>query len=985
MTMTELVDEISDCLIFVNETGIIQSLNKSAARWLDVEPGTLKGLPVSDLWRAGQVSLEWQSLAQKRDAEIDFGVQRWAVVTVIALPSGGFALRLRNLTHTHDRLARQALLDASADMVSIITSGGILLAWNQAAADFEGVPLEQAPGRDIFTGVDPEDAISRRELVTRVLQNRQPLRLDFRTRDRTLDLRATPLANPDGVIEQIIFNARDITEQRQTEANLAQAEDQLMLLLEYGPLMVYSCGSHDPYGRISLTQNCQKILGYTPTQLCDSPVSWVSRIHEDDRARVLRELSEIHSRAVIEPLIYRFAHKDDSYRWIQDQPILLSDSQGVPQKILGYWLDVTEPHLILEKLQSSEERYELAVGAMSAGIWQWDVGSPFVSMSPLLRKMLGLTTGQELTRRDLLKRVHPDDRKTVMAELKRHLRLDTPFSFVCRLNVADLRERWCQTTAQAVWNGSGLVQCVAGSILDVTELRALEEERTLLGSALEQTADTVKITDRDGNMVYVNRAFEQTSGYTAREVVGRNPRMLKSGIQSHDFYEKMWNQITQGMTWRGDVTNRCKDGSLYNESQTITPLRDSHGAVTYFLSIGKDVTETRHLEEQLRHSQKLESLGRLTGGIAHDFNNILTVIGGNATFLQEDLTFKDRGCEEICEIVDAVERAAALTRHLLAFSRQQKLAPKVLDLHEMLLSLVRMLRRVIGEDISLACSFLAKTARIEIDPSQLEQVILNLAINARDAMPNGGILSVGTSDPGDDDKLEARTLGVTQPFVLLIVSDTGTGMGQEIRERIFEPFFTTKAQGKGTGLGLSTAYGSIAQSGGGIFVDSTPGLGTTFKIFLPVTIEQAATKDFDDASLDPRGSETVLLVEDEVLVRSIAALALTRKGYQVLEAANGLEAIGLVNEHGSHIDLIVTDVVMPGMSGPEFIRQIRRTWSPKVLFMSGYSDLYQNELMGEPFLHKPFKPSQLTAKVRDVLDRSPSQDNGGVVSTTFGP
>jgi CheY-like chemotaxis protein/two-component sensor histidine kinase len=368
-----------------------------------------------------------------------------------------------------------------------------------------------------------------------------------------------------------------------------------------------------------------------------------------------------------------------------------------------------------------------------------------------------------------------------------------------------------------------------------------------------------------------------------------------------------------------------------------------------------------HLQEQLRQSQKMEAIGRLAGGIAHDFNNLMTIIKGYSQLSLLDLKENDPLRENIHEIQTATERATNLTRQLLAFSRRQILEPKVLDLNSLLKDLDKMLRRIIGEDIDMTLLLANDLWKVKIDPGQLEQVILNLAVNAKDAMPTGGKLSI-------------ETVNVPGRYVMLSITDTGVGMPQEVKEKIFEPFFTTK--NIGTGLGLSTVHGIVHQSGGNIWVYSEPGHGTTFKIYLPKVEEELDTlQKREETDSSPRGSETVLLVEDDQSVRSLAYRLLHQQGYTILEAANGEEALRVVQEHaGEKIHLLFTDVVMPYMNGKELADQLKLLRPDiKVLYTSGYTDntivhfgvLNQNISI----LQKPFSPKSLSQKVREVLDQ----------------
>jgi two-component system cell cycle sensor histidine kinase/response regulator CckA len=409
------------------------------------------------------------------------------------------------------------------------------------------------------------------------------------------------------------------------------------------------------------------------------------------------------------------------------------------------------------------------------------------------------------------------------------------------------------------------------------------------------------------------------------------------------------------------------------------------------LVIGQDISELRRLEHQLLLSQRMEGIGRLAGGIAHDFNNLLTAILGHAEMAQDDVAPSDPARGNIAEITRAAQRAADLTRQLLAFARRQIIEPRIVDLNCLVVNVDRMLRRLLGEDVELVTVQDPELWRVRIDPGQFEQVLVNLAVNARDAMPDGGTLVIETRNVHLDEDF-ARTHATVQagPHVLLAVSDTGSGMDEDVLAHIFEPFFTTKEVGKGTGLGLATCYGIVKQNRGSIWVDSEPRVGTTFRIYLPradaAPVQPADATDAP-AVLKSEGHETVMLVEDEALVRNLAADALRRHGYQVLSASTGLEALDLAGQALHSIDVLVTDVVMPQMGGEQLARRLlAERPALKVLFISGYTDLavlqHGSLLAGTALLQKPFTPGQLVQRVRQLLDADPGPSQARLPLTT---
>ncbi|MGH3103162.1 MAG: PAS domain S-box protein, partial [Gaiellaceae bacterium] len=511
---------------------------------------------------------------------------------------------------------------------------------------------------------------------------------------------------------------------------------------------------------------------------------------------------------------------------------------------------------------------------------------------------------------------------------------------------------------------------------------ALRKSQELYRAIVESSADVIALLDLDGTALYVSPAHERVLGYRQDELIGR-------AVLEHvhpDDVERAAVTIAAsvgGEAQRSETVTRFrhKDGHWIDMEGVTSVVRNEAGEPEMILTIARDVTERNRaaedkakLEEELRQAQKMEAVGRLAGGVAHDFNNLLTAITGYGDLALARLDEDSPARRNVEEMKRAGERAAALTRQLLAFSRKQVLQPKVLDLNDVVGGLEGMLARVLGEDVELATGLEPELGRTRADPGQIEQVVLNLAINARDAMPRGGRLTITTSNVELDDFFVAVHPGATPgQFVQLAVSDTGEGMDRETLGRVFEPFFTTKPPGQGTGLGLSTVYGIVSQTGGQIWAYSEPGRGTAFKVYLPRVWDVAADREEQRAQPGLGGTETVLLVEDEAIVRSLVREMLERAGYTVLEAADGDEAAALADEHAGAIDLLMTDVVMPGVGGQQLAaRMLQERPGLRVLFTSGYTEaaiMHHGVLAPDTaFLEKPFTAVDLGRKVRELLD-----------------
>jgi PAS domain S-box-containing protein len=515
-------------------------------------------------------------------------------------------------------------------------------------------------------------------------------------------------------------------------------------------------------------------------------------------------------------------------------------------------------------------------------------------------------------------------------------------------------------------------------------LRKTQEQYRLIA---ENTSDLICLIDMQGKFTYVSPSHRDVLGYSTDSLVGGSCLDITHPDDRTNAEAGLLRSAAQPRSESHEIRMKHKNGEWKVFETVVNWIYDADGNPQQAIWISRDITERkraerrllesqeklRQSEEQLRMSQKLEAVGQLAGGIAHDFNNLLTVIRGYSELVLNRLNETDENRPKIEEINRAAERASTLTHQLLAFSRKQVLQPKLFDLNHLVTDMSKMLRRLIGENIEMA-TIIGQEAPINADPGQIEQVLMNLVVNARDAMPRGGRLTVETARIEIDENYASTHLSVQPgPYVMLAVTDTGLGIDEETRKHIFEPFFTTKEQGKGTGLGLSTVYGIVKQSGGNIWLYSEPGQGTVFKVYLPAAqIDAQPSATLEPVEL-PRGSETILVVEDEPQIRQLALDCLTQYGYEVLSTSNGLEAIELIESQQRPINLILTDVVMPGLSGRELSQHIS-TLQPaaKVLFMSGYTnDAVVNHgiLDGAAwFIQKPFTIASLIRRVREVLD-----------------
>ncbi len=626
------------------------------------------------------------------------------------------------------------------------------------------------------------------------------------------------------------------------------------------------------------------------------------------------------------------------------------------------------------------ERFDLATRAAGLGIWDWDLLKDELTWDDRMYELYGIDPADFGGAYDAWANgLNTDDRVRCEKEMQEALRGDREFDTQFRVIWPDGSIRYLKALAHIERESNGKPVRITGVNYDMTE-QAESAERVRLSEEryrdlVENAHDIIYSHDLEGNYTSINAAAEQITGYTREESLNMNLADTVVPEQLDKAREMIARKLKGEKVTAYELGILAKDGrSVTVEVNTKLVFQD--GLPVGVQGIARDVTERKSLEEQLAQSQKLESLGRLTGGIAHDFNNMLTAINGFSELGLRQVAEDDPIRHSIGEIKKAGDRAAMLTNQLLAFSRSQVLQPEVIVINDIINDTSNMLKRVIGEDIELVAILSESVGRVKVDPGQLSQIVMNLAVNARDAMPNGGKLTIETANAFLEPDYARQHVGVLPgAYVVLSVSDTGTGMTAETQERIFEPFFTTKKVGKGTGLGLATVHGIVKQSGGDIFVYSEVGHGSTFKIYLPRVMEES---DIVEANTDlniefPMGSETILLVEDEDLVRSLSLQVLETCGYTVIEARDGIDALEIMENAEIHIDLLFTDVIMPRMGGRELAEKLLTKMSDlPVLFASGYTDdaiVRHGELeTNVNFIQKPYSLNDLARKVRDLLD-----------------
>jgi PAS domain S-box-containing protein len=899
-----------------------------------------------------------------------------AGIAVALLATWNFLLRSRVAAATRTVAASErryrAIVDDQVELVCRWHGDGILTFVNDAycryfgktraelvGASFRPLILEEdrAAADEHFAGLGPDSPVATHE--------HRAVRPDGEVRWQQWTSRA--ILDDTGEIIEYQGTGRDITERRQAEEALQESEEQYRTLVTNLNIGVYRA-TGGPHGQfLEANPAVVQMFGY------DS-VDEFMKIHVSDLYR------DPASRASFVRSILRDGHVTDKELLLKKRdgtPIIASctariqfDEEGEIQWMDGVIEDVTDRKHAEEELLESEGRLRTFYEATFEGIVLTEKGR-ILDANSSFAATFGYGPG-ELIGQEVLTLVAPEDRELVTSRILSDY--EKPYDHKAIRKDGSVIE-------VEVWGKGTQYQgrtCRITAVRDVTErmraaeaLRKSEEQyRSLVNNLNVGVYRTT--AGLQGSFLEANPAFARMFGYSSpEEVMKRTVADFYADPADRESFIK--EALEHGAVLDMEFRMKKKDGSLIWASSRAQVQYDEGGEALWFDGIVEDVTERRQLEEQLRQSQKMEAIGQLAGGIAHDFNNLLSAIMGFTELAATELEPGSPAVRDLKEVTRASERAALLTRQLLAFSRKQMLEPRVIDLTELIGNMEEMLRRLIRENVELVTKFGPDLGRVTADPGQMEQVIMNLAVNARDAMPDGGTLTIETKNMQlDGDHAHAHRDLRPGPYVMLTVTDTGVGMDHDTLSHAFEPFFTTKEVGEGTGLGLATVYGIVKQTRGGIEVDSEPGHGTTFNIFLP-RIDTSAPHEQDevDASM-PGGSETVLLAEDEAAVRAVVARLLRGLGYAVLEAGDGAEALRLAQEHDGKIHLLLTDLIMPQMGGRELAEAlVAQRPDTKIIFMSGYTDTFARTPLrkGEAFVQKPLRNADLMRMVRRILDR----------------
>ncbi len=856
--------------------------------------------------------------------------------------------------------------------------------WDAALHALFGLPASRSVSvESFFAAVHPDDRDAVIEHSGRCVSEGLDFDMKFRVlwpdgSIHWLDDKGRTFLDEEGKPSYMTGTCVDITTQKLNEESLQKQQDELRVLFDLMPAMIWFKDTKN--GFIRVNQRVAEATGFSISQIEGKTAEEV--FPQEAAGYYADDLEVIHSKAPKLGIIEKIRGHAGRELWVRTDKIPVCDKEGNVTGLIAMVHDITESRHAEEALRESEERFAGAFEHAPIGVALASPQGRWLKVNRALCKLVGYTEEEMLTRsfQDI---THPDDladsiecvrqltsgESRVYQSEKRYIHAAGHLVTVL-LNVSLVRDSQQQP------------RYFIAQIQDITERKRTEQSLRLLSSAVKQSKESIMITEADLNLpgpkiIFVNPAFTQMTGYSAAEVLGGTPRLLQGPRTDRAVLDRLRHSLAAGDVFSGEAINYRKDGTEFVLEWQIAPLRNSRSEITHFVAIQRDVTARKRLEAQLVQSQKMETVGKLAGGVAHEFNSILTAIIGQSELLLDDLPSGSPLAGKVTAITQAAGRAVSLTRQLLAYGRKQTLQPEMLNLNSVLVGMAGTLRHLAGHAIDILNVPAPGLRLAKADAGQISQVIVNIVINACDAMPGGGKLTLETANVTfDQASVERHPDLKAGDFVMLAITDSGTGMSAAVMARVFEPFFSTKGVGEGTGLGLSTCYGIIKQSGGHITVDSEPGMGTTFKIYLPQAAAASGRVPPRNAAPGlPHGTETILLVEDEPALREMAGTLLERLGYTVLAASNGIEALGLQEAHlPGRIDLLFTDFVMPQMNGKELAERVHAT-SPhtRTLFTSAFTAnaiSHQGVLnQGTALLQKPFTPAALAQKLREVLDQ----------------
>lgn len=1019
--LTSTLENMTEAFFTLGQEGCFTYINTEATRLLGQPSQQLLG---RNIWEAFPETINSTFYTKYQQILIEqipvhfeeyyAPAASWLELKVYPASNGGISVYLRDITarrKAEEELIRRelrfrTLIEHSTEMITMTGAKGEVLYQSPAVATVMGYTEEELAGRNSFELVHTDDVAmllaQHKELLVKPGTSHQN-EFRFRHKDGSwhyVETYAQNLLHLAG-IEAIVINGRDVTVRKQTDLALRHSQEMLNFALSAAQIGIWEYDIAS--GKVEGSVHLEPLLGLRPGSFSGTYEALVELALPEDRPKLKQVVQEALENGSDYHIEYRIQRHDGQIQWLEGRGQAYYDALGQPLRLSGTVQDITLRKHTEAALLESEARFVAFMEHTPAAAFIMDATARLVYVNKAYQELFELEDVGELVGRncsdlfppEISEQHHQHDQwvlenQQVLEEIETWKRRDGSISYWLgyKFPMQDL-------------NGQALV---GGVGIDITQSKQAEEALRLsearLSGIINSATDAIITLDSQQRIVVFNTAAENMFDCKAAEATGTSlERFLPERYrQTHSTYITKFGQTGTTSRAMGKLpailTALRQNGEEFPIEATISQVDTADQ--NFYTVIIQDITERTKAEEslakseaQLRQAQKMEAVGQLAGGVAHDFNNLLTAITGYSELILFSLNEQDPLYEDVNQIKRAAERAASLTRQLLAFSRQQVLQLSILNLNEVVSEMNRMLHRLIGEKIELVTRLDVKLSQVKADQGQLEQVLVNLAVNARDAMPKGGKLIFETGNVEVD---EAYTLDhpYINPgrYVSLSVSDTGLGMSDTVRLRLFEPFFTTKERGRGTGLGLSTVYGIIKQSGGYIEVYSKEGHGSTFKIYLPIASasSEAAQAVNQTLKVKTEGTrptieqdqrETILLVEDEDGVRHLATRILEQYGYKVLQAGHGGEALLLAEQHQGQVELLITDMIMPHIGGPELAQRLT-SLQPRlrVLYMSGYTDqsvleysMLSEEDILQNFLHKPFSPQSLANKVREILDR----------------
>jgi PAS domain S-box-containing protein len=770
----------------------------------------------------------------------------------------------------------------------------------------------------------------------------------------------------------MVLAFRDITERKKAEMLLRRERETFFAILQkapYGVILLEKTGRY-----LYVNPQFTLITGYS---LKDIPTGkeWFRKAYPDAtyRKRIIRTWIEDAARARPVDRTFGVYCKNGQVREIEMRSTILDDG-----RIILTASDITERKSAEEALRASEEKYRELVQNANSIILRRDAAGNVTFFNEFAQKFFGYSE-EDLLGKNVIGTIVPEkdsSGRNLAVMIKDIGREPENYSTNENENMLRSGERvWISWTNKPTYDNEGHIREILCVGNDITERKSAEEALRLQAQIIDQIHDSVISTDLAGHITIWNKGAERLFGYTGEEAMGKHVSFIYPEDQYQFLQDTVIGPLKAAGSYEVELRNKKKSGEEFYVHLSLSVLRGNNGVVTGIIGYHMDITEHKKLEEQLRHSQKMEAIGQLAGGIAHDFNNILTAVIGYANLLQMRLGEGNQLRSYVDQIIASSERAANLTQSLLAFGRKQILDPKAITVNEIIKSMEKLLARLISEDIELKTQFSDKNLTVFADAAQMGQVLMNLVTNARDSMPDGGKLTISTGLVQLDSVFVKRhAYGKPGMYAMIAVSDSGVGMSEKTRQRVFEPFFTTKEVGKGTGLGLAIVYGIVKQHNGFVNVYSELGHGSTFKVYLPLI--RSAYGEEKEKSLSPPvgGTEMILIAEDDVEVRKLTKNVLEEFGYTVVEAVDGEDAISKFLKHKRKVDLVMLDVVMPRKNGKEVYQYVRKVRPDiKALFTSGYTAdvIHEKGVLDEGlnFVSKPVAPTDLLRKLRDILDQ----------------